>query len=126
MGIEEKRERLMRYCENFEDECEGCLLDNHDEIEHCYYRATDNEIERNYNIVFGVKEETNNPDTYASDESECIDMMIDTFREETVKHFCIFNAFKYIWRFGKKNSVEDAKKAILYLNKYIELGNKGE
>lgn len=39
---------------------------------------------------------------------------------------CILNAFKYVWRAKKKNGVEDIKKAILYLNKYIELEGERE
>lgn len=43
---------------------------------------------------------------------------------EAVKNFCICNAFKYLWRHGKKNGVEDVKKAAWYLNKFIELEEK--
>lgn len=156
MTIDEKRRQLMRYCESFGDECKGCLLDNHDEIEHCYGTATDDEVERSYNIVFGGKEEdynqeygyanlvsdefieinynrvfddkgeTNNSGTYASGKFECIDVMIDAFGTDALKYFCILNAFKYLWRAEKKNGIKDIKKAVWYLNKYIELGDKGE
>ena len=67
-------------------------------------------------------EEINHPDRYASGKFECIDVMIDVFGTDAVKHFCILNAFKYIWRAEKKNGVEDIKKAVWYLNKFIELG----
>lgn len=52
---------------------------------------------------------------------ECIDVMIETQGIEATKNFCICNAFKYLWRHGKKNGVEDVKKAAWYLNKFIEL-----
>ena len=68
------------------------------------------------------KEEINHPDRYAGGKFECIDVMFDVFGADAVKHFCILNAFKYIWRSEKKNGVEDIKKAVWYLNKYIELG----
>ena len=71
-------------------------------------------------------EEINHPDRYASGQFECIDVMIDVYGKEAVKHFCILNAFKYIWRTEKKNGVEDIKKAVWYLNKYIELGGDEE
>ena len=72
------------------------------------------------------KEEVNHPDRYASGKFECIDVMLDVFGADAVKHFCILNAFKYIWRSEKKNGVEDIKKAVWYLNKYIELGGEEE
>ena len=53
-----------------------------------------------------------------------IDVMVDGFGADAVKHFCILNAFKYVWRAEKKNGIEDIKKAVWYLNKYIELGGK--
>lgn len=67
------------------------------------------------------KEEINHPDRYAGGKYECIDVMQDVFGAEAVKHFCMLNAFKYLRRAEKKNGVEDIKKAVWYLNKYIEL-----
>ena len=69
-----------------------------------------------------TQEEINHPDRYAGGKFECIDVMLDVFGADAVKHFCILNAFKYIWRAEKKNGVEDIKKAVWYLNKFIELG----
>ena len=70
------------------------------------------------------KDEINHPDRYASGKFECVDVMIDVFGKDAVKHFCILNAFKYLWRAEKKNGTEDIKKAVWYLNKYIELGGE--
>lgn len=67
------------------------------------------------------QEEINHPSRYAGGKYECIDVMQDVFGAEAVKHFCMLNAFKYLWRAEKKNGVEDIKKAVWYLNKYIEL-----
>lgn len=72
------------------------------------------------------KEEINHPDRYAGGKFECIDVMADVFGEEAVKDFCLLNAFKYIWRQEKKGGVEDVKKAVWYLNKYIELSDSHE
>ena len=71
------------------------------------------------------KEEINHPDRYAGGKFECIDVMLDIFGADAVKHFCILNAFKYIWRSEKKNGVEDIKKAVFYLNYYIDLMEGG-
>ena len=71
-------------------------------------------------------EEINHPDRYAGGKFECIEVMADVFGEEAVKHFCLLNAFKYIWRQEKKGGVQDTKKAVWYLNKYIELSDSHE
>ena len=54
---------------------------------------------------------------------ECIDAMQEVLGKEGVIHFCIGNAFKYIWRCLKKHEtpVEDLKKCRWYIDKVIEL-----
>lgn len=61
------------------------------------------------------------PAHYNQGKYECIDVMVDVFGEAAVKHFCLLNSFKYIWRANEKNGIEDVKKAIWYLNKLVEL-----
>lgn len=68
-------------------------------------------------------EKVNHPYHYNSGTIECIDAMVESQGKVATKHFCICNAFKYIWRADKKNGVEDIDKAIWYLNKYKELCN---
>ena len=63
----------------------------------------------------------NHPSHYNQGKFECIDVMIETFGEQAVKDFCLLNAFKYVWRTNEKNGIEDAKKAIWYLNKLVDL-----
>lgn len=47
---------------------------------------------------------------------ECIDAMEQIYGREAVKHFCICNAFKYLWRCEKKGQyISDIDKAIDYL-----------
>lgn len=65
----------------------------------------------------------NHPEHYETGKFECIDVMIETQGAEAVKDFCICNAFKYLYRHGRKNGREDIEKAIWYLNKYLELDN---
>ena len=60
------------------------------------------------------------PAHYTSGEIECIDAMREAFGDEALKAFCKLNAFKYLWRSGKKGSEkEDTEKAIWYLRKSI-------
>ena len=124
MNIDEKTERLEDYC-NYHYDCVHCPLKDTD-IDCCnFFGCPDDIIEKAYNLAFGSeqpKEEINHPNRYAGGKFECIDVMLDVFGADAVKHFCILNAFKYVWRAEKKNGVEDIKKAIWYLNKYIELG----
>lgn len=63
------------------------------------------------------------PSHYAAGDIECIDAMIAAYGSEAVKDFCKCNAFKYQWRFDKKNGEEDIKKAQWYQNKLMELNN---
>lgn len=67
-------------------------------------------------------DEINHPGRYNSGGFECIDVMLAVFGNGAVQNFCILNAFKYIWRHKQKGGAEDIKKAVWYLNKFIELG----
>lgn len=68
-----------------------------------------------------VNTPVNHPEHYNQGGIECIDAMISAFGNEAVAHFCIVNAFKYVWRASDKNGMEDIDKAIWYLNKFKEL-----
>lgn len=63
----------------------------------------------------------NQPKHYTSGKYECIEVMEDVFGTETVKSFCLCNAFKYLWRNQRKNGVEDLKKSVFYINFLIGL-----
>lgn len=63
----------------------------------------------------------NHPTHYETGKFECIEVMLETQGIEAVQDFCICNAFKYLYRHKNKNANEDIKKAIWYLNKYLEL-----
>lgn len=72
------------------------------------------------------KDMVNHPSHYQGTKLECIEAMLDVFGKEKVSAFCELNAFKYQWRSNAKGTnLQDKKKAIWYLDKYIEL-NKGE
>lgn len=71
-------------------------------------------------------ETVNHPEHYATGKYECIDVMVEAIGLEDTKGFCLCNAFKYIYRCTKKHddTTEDVKKAIWYLNKFLELENE--
>ena len=61
------------------------------------------------------------PEHYTHGNFECIEVMLDNFGKQAVQHFCLLNAFKYVWRINYKNGTQDIKKAMWYLDKYLEL-----
>ena len=75
--------------------------------------------------VTEVNDNVNHPAHYTSGGIECIDGMVAAFGREYVMHYCLCNAFKYIWRCEHKGKrVEDIQKAVWYLNKWQELAEK--
>lgn len=60
-----------------------------------------------------MTDKVNHPSHYTQQPHECI-----WFTEKL--GFCMGNAFKYVWRYGHKNGVEDLKKARWYLSRVIE------
>lgn len=70
----------------------------------------------------------NHPSHYANGKIECIDVMLQQFSVRDVMAFCKLNAFKYIYRMDLKHlsGLEDAQKAKWYIDKYIELSQKGD
>lgn len=70
------------------------------------------------------KDPVNHPEHYETNGIECIDAMVASQGKDAVKEFCVCNAFKYIWRNKhKRSSVEDIKKAIWYLEKFLQLSD---
>ena len=64
----------------------------------------------------------NNPSHYTQGGIECIDAMVAAFGNTRTASFCRCNAFKYLWRAGKKdNTIQDLKKAMWYISKEIDL-----
>lgn len=68
-----------------------------------------------------INNNVNHPVHYTTGKYECIDVMLEIFGVEAVKTFCLLNAFKYNYRSGRKNGLEDIQKAKWYIDKYIEL-----
>lgn len=99
------------------------------EIDNIYKIITELEKINNYNTASQSathsKEMISHPDHYQGNKIECIDAMLDVFGKDKVAAFCELNAFKYQWRSHKKGTdLQDKKKAIWYLDKYIEINNK--
>ncbi len=70
----------------------------------------------------------NHPQHYNQGGIECIDAIkAATVGKTGIQAFCTGNAIKYLWRYEKKNGLEDVKKAQFYINRLIqELEQKKE
>jgi hypothetical protein len=51
---------------------------------------------------------------------ECIDAIESTMSKEAYRGYLKGNVLKYVWRYEKKNGVEDLQKAEWYLKKLID------
>lgn len=73
--------------------------------------------------IYGTGEHDNvyHPAHYEVGNYECIKVMEAIFGCDYVFHFCVCNAFKYLWRYKRKNGFEDLEKARWYLTKALEL-----
>jgi len=61
-----------------------------------------------------------NPNHYKG-EIECIDAIKSSMTIEAFNGYLKGNVLKYMWRYEKKNKVEDLQKAQWYLNKLIDV-----
>jgi len=61
----------------------------------------------------------NKPNHYKG-EIECIDAIKSSMSIEEFKGFLKGNVQKYVWRYDKKNGIEDLKKAQWYLDRLIK------
>lgn len=68
----------------------------------------------------------NHPSHYTQGGIECIDAMKSAFGAAQLAVYCKIAAFKHIWRCEYKNGAEDVKKAIWYMNKFLELKDDGD
>ena len=73
-----------------------------------------------------MSDNVNHPEHYKNNGIECIDIIIFILGKTGVKFFCLGNVVKYIFRYPKKNGIEDLKKARWYLNKLIELEEEAD
>jgi hypothetical protein len=73
--------------------------------------------------LLNAEDSVNHPAHYETGKYECIEVMQEAIGVDEKSFFCLGNAFKYIYRCMHKHEdpKEDVKKAIWYLNKFLEL-----
>lgn len=101
----------------------GCITDNQNNKSHYWEdKGVAIYFKKVNSLSKKQKEMVNHPSHYKNNKYECIDIMLDVFGKDKTVAFCELNAFKYLWRSDNKGTdIQDKKKAIWYLNKYIEL-----
>ena len=60
-----------------------------------------------------------NPDHYKDSEIECIDAIESSMSQEAFKGYLKGSIIKYVWRYEKKNGLEDLNKARWFLARLI-------
>ena len=124
MTIEEKANAVKKYCNG--TTCTGGCPLNNIERNTCFeeYKLYPNEIERNYNIIFGSGETAgdpvNHPSHYTAGGVECIDAITAALckYEDPVDAWLAGQVIKYLWRAPLKGKYkEDIEKAQFYLNR---------
>ena len=65
-----------------------------------------------------MTDNVNKPEHYTQGNVECIDAIESATTGLTgIVAVCIANVIKYVWRFGRKNGIEDLDKADYYLQR---------
>lgn len=67
-----------------------------------------------------MKNNVTSPAHYTADSIECIDAIKASMTKEQFEGFCKGNVLKYVWRYERKNGLEDLEKAEWYLDKLIK------
>ena len=74
-----------------------------------------------------MTDNVNKPEHYTQGSVECIDAIESaTIGLTGIVAVCVANIIKYVWRFGRKNGIEDLDKADYYLQRVRTLLRKEE
>lgn len=110
--------------------CHNCKwVDEREDFEACsdckrnHYSS---EADRWLDRWCGVDDAVNHPSHYETGKFECIEVMTEAIGVDAVKNFCLCNAFKYLYRCGRKNGLEDIKKAKWYIDRLIQMENEND
>lgn len=123
--IADLAEQSVKHCED-DETCDGCLCEVFCQLTPSDLAEIEIELPPIIKAVDAVTQTdkadvVNHPSHYETGKFECIEVMTEALGADAVKDFCICNAFKYLYRFKRKNGIEDVKKAKWYINKYLEM-----
>ena len=66
-----------------------------------------------------------NPDHYKSGDIECIEAIKASLNKQQFKGYLKASIIKYLWRYEKKNGLEDLQKADWFLQRLIKEEDNG-
>ena len=131
---------LDKFCDNQED-CSCCLLENFSDA--CNFnRWSDDKLAIAYDHIYknsearldgsylknedikmdeNVPDMVNHPQHYTQGGIECIDALkAATVGKRGIEAVCVANVIKYLWRYEKKNGIEDVRKAKFYIERLLK------
>ena len=133
------RDEMVRTLVKFCDEqtgCSYCLLKKFSDAcyfnikkfsDACYFnRWTDDKLAIAYDHVYknmdeNVPDMVNHPQHYTQGGIECIDALkAATVGKCGIEAVCVANVIKYLWRYEKKNGIEDIRKAKFYIERLLK------
>ena len=124
------REEMVRTLVKFCDECHGCnicLLEKFSGGVMCDFDEwSDDKLAIAYDHVYknmdeNVPDMVNHPQHYTQGGIECIDALkAATVGKRGIEAVCVANVIKYLWRYEKKNGIEDIRKAKFYIERLLK------
>ena len=124
------RDEMVRTLVKFCDECHGCnicLLEKFSGGVMCDFDEwSDDKLAIAYDHVYknmdeNVPDMVNHPQHYTQGGIECIDALkAATVGKRGIEAVCVANVIKYLWRYEKKNGIEDVRKAKFYIERLLK------
>ena len=124
------RDEMVRTLVKFCDECHGCnicLLEKFSGGVMCDFDEwSDDKLAIAYDHVCKNMDENapdmvNHPQHYTQGGIECIDALkAATVGKRGIEAVCVANVIKYLWRYEKKNGIEDVRKAKFYIERLLK------
>ena len=140
------RDEMVRTLVKFCDDCHGCnicLLEKFSGGVMCdFHEWSDDKLAIAYDHVYknsearldgihlkneevkmdeNVPDMVNHPQHYTQGGIECIDALkAATVGKRGIEAVCVANVIKYLWRYEKKNGIEDVRKAKFYIERLLK------
>ena len=137
------RDEMVRTLDKFCDDCHGCnicLLAKFSDGVMCdFHEWSDDKLAIAYDHVYKNSEArldgshlkdaelniepdmVNHPQHYTQGGIECIDALkAATVGKRGIEAVCVANVIKYLWRYEKKNGIEDIRKAKFYIERLLK------
>ena len=140
------RDEMVRTLVKFCDDCHGCnicLLEKFSGGVMCDFdKWSDDKLAIAYDHIYknsearldgihlkneevkmdeNVPDMVNHPQHYTQGGIECIDALkAATVGKRGIEAVCVANVIKYLWRYEKKNGIEDIRKAKFYIERLLK------